>query len=337
MLARGVVLDGTAQSDDATFLVANKFVAQQHVESRAVLVHVLPLEKVAGRDLAGEFAAQAGDNLGGTGGKTGDVAAEHFRLGVAQQLELGAVDAADAALGVELVIPGGGVVEEFAEALLAFAQRVLVAFLGGDVGVRTAESDDVPMFVVQRGDGALEPVIRAVLRAVADFAGPRAAARHGGVHLAPEYRGMVTRVENAVMLPDELPGRVAAHPAERGVDVNDPVLGIGFRDESVLVEDLLLPPELGQGGLKLPLGGITVAVADNQPIPKQRRDQQYHGDGVHQQRRALAHVGQLGESEADQGFRQQHSQQAPQKQTDVGIRGGELGHHPFHRLRPASA
>src|SRR3954467_11170370 len=84
------------------------------------------------------------------------------------------------------------------------AQLRLRLLAGGDVTAdRQVLARPAPP-VHERHDGRVDPVEAPVLRAVADFAAPHAPARDGPPQLADELLGVMTRVDEAMVLTEEL-------------------------------------------------------------------------------------------------------------------------------------
>ena len=79
-----------------------------------------------------------------------DGMSDHLVLGVAEDLELGVVDARDPSLGVHFVVPDRRVVEELAEPPIALDQCGLGAFLVGDVAADAEGADDGAVPVAKR-------------------------------------------------------------------------------------------------------------------------------------------------------------------------------------------
>ncbi len=142
----------------------------------------------------------------------------------------------------------------------------------------------LPSGVEERDDGGIHPVNRAVLGAVADLAVPHLAIRDGVVHLLEKLLGVVARVEDAMVLAQQLIPRVLADGAELVVYIGDGSLHVSRGDNSVLVESVFLFAQrllgvprrsalscaMASSSLRLPLGEV---VATGMALPAlPRRD-----------------------------------------------------------------
>src|SRR5256885_4120808 len=76
-------------------------------------------------------------------------------------------------------------------------------------------------FVEERGDDAVDPVERSVLRTIADLSSPAFARGDAAPHVDPECLALHTRIDDAVRLTKELGPAVARDQAKAVVDLDD--------------------------------------------------------------------------------------------------------------------
>ena len=109
----------------------------------------------------------------------------------------------------------------------------------GFPAVRDVRSDgdvllDATVVAQERGDDALDPVERAILGAIADLATPALSTGDRAPEVTPE-RGIVSsRVDDAVVAPQQFATRIAAHATEVVVDVEQRALRVGHRVQRML-------------------------------------------------------------------------------------------------------
>ena len=109
-------------------------------------------------------------------------------------------------------------------------------FARGDVG---ADGDVLvrPAALVEEGDdGRVDPVEVAVLRLVPDLAVPHPAVGDRHPQVAHELVGVQARVDDPVVLAEELLAGIARNLTELVVDVGDPARHVGGRDDGGVVE-----------------------------------------------------------------------------------------------------
>ena len=99
---------------------------------------------------------------------------------------------------------------------------------------------DLAILAQQRTDANIDPKQLAVCRPVADLSAPETLAGQGAPHLLEKGLGMRLRVQNPVRLTDDLFLGVAADPQETFVDLEDQAVGVGHREDGVLVERALV-------------------------------------------------------------------------------------------------
>ncbi len=105
-------------------------------------------------------------------------------------------------------------------------------------------------FVEERDDRRIDPVDRPVLGAVAKLAAPHLPARNRAPQLPDVLLGVITGVDDPVILPEQLLAGVLRDFAELVVDVGDDSALVGRRHDRGLVERVsnLLQPGDGVGG-----------------------------------------------------------------------------------------
>jgi hypothetical protein len=128
------------------------------------------------------------------------------------------------------------------------AEALLGALAGGDVDADRDVFGDRAGVVAEGDDRAVDPVVGAVLGAVADLAVPDFAGGDGAVHVGEEGLGVVAGVEEAVVLAEEFFAGVAGDPAEAVVGVGDAAAGVGDGDDRVLVDGEFVEFEFAVGG-----------------------------------------------------------------------------------------
>ena len=103
----------------------------------------------------------------------------------------------------------------------------------------SADGDVLPRcgFGLFKGDdGGLDPVERAILGAIAEFASPYLPAGDGAIEFLEELGGMKVGIDDAMGSAEEFVAGIAADSAELVVDVGNTALGIGDGDDGVLIE-----------------------------------------------------------------------------------------------------
>src|SRR6266403_4736011 len=131
----------------------------------------------------------------------------------------------------------------------ALFHRLLRPLPFGDVG---AYSDVLPRFAIlsyERDNGRVYPVDRAILGPVLNFAVPNLPGRDGVVHLLKKFFGVVTGVENPVILADQLLLGILTDGAELLVHISNRALDISHRHDSVLIESKYLIGQLFERSL----------------------------------------------------------------------------------------
>ena len=98
-------------------------------------------------------------------------------------------------------------------------------------------------------DGGVQPVILTRLVAVFDFVSPGLAAEQRLVHRAPVAVGAVAGADDAMVVADQFLAPVSADLHKGVVDVVDRALGVGDRNDGVLVERRFLLHQLALRGL----------------------------------------------------------------------------------------
>jgi len=109
-------------------------------------------------------------------------------------------------------------------------------FVAGDVGADGGVALDQAIGPQLGRDEAVHPVEGAVLGAVADFTVPGPSLADGVPHLLPEFGRLGARIDDAVVLPQQLARAVTADRLEAWVDVQDGALAVGHRDDGVDVQ-----------------------------------------------------------------------------------------------------
>ena len=121
-------------------------------------------------------------------------------------------------------------------------QRGLLAELGlrllpiGDVVANRHVLVRLPPLVQEGHDRGIDPVVRAVLRAVADFPSPDPSVRDRVPQVADELLRVRARVDDPVILAEQLVSGVLRDLEEPIVGVCDPSLHVGRRNDRGLVE-----------------------------------------------------------------------------------------------------
>ena len=126
--------------------------------------------------------------------------------------------------------------EGFCEQLLTLAQCPLRKFARGDVRADSHILARLSLLVEKRRDGRIHPIKRTVFRAVPDLAVPEFAARDRRPQLADEFLWMETRMDDPVILPEQILARIFRDRAELIVHKSDPPLRIGDRHDGVRLE-----------------------------------------------------------------------------------------------------
>ena len=105
----------------------------------------------------------------------------------------------------------------------------------------------LPASVQKRYDRRIHPVVCPVLGAIAQLASPHPAAHDGAPEIANELFRVIARVDDPVILSDQLVARVLRDLAELVVDVGDEAARVCGCDDCGLVEGLphLLEPADG--------------------------------------------------------------------------------------------
>jgi len=88
---------------------------------------------------------------------------------------------------------------------------------------------------------------------------------------------------------------------------------LGFRNQRVLVEHLLLALETRERAAQLLFGFELVAVARQQPLPQQGRDEHQQRDRMDHERGGQPHRRKLLDHEPGQRLGQQDAEQSPEK------------------------
>ena len=131
---------------------------------------------------------------------------------------------------------------------------LLVLLQHGDV---RADGDILAGFALrihEGHDGRVHPVVGTVLRPVLDFPFPDLALPDGRPHVPEDFLGMITRADDAVVLPDEFLPRVLGNRAELVVDVSDLPLRIRGGHDRVLVQGGLEVADFLERRLELIVG-----------------------------------------------------------------------------------
>ena len=128
-----------------------------------------------------------------------------------------------------------GVVRRFDDGRLP-GEQFFRLLPGGDVGADGNILARFALLVEERHDGRAHPVIHAVLGLVSDFPLPDPPLRDRRPHIAHELLGMVTGIDDAMVLPQQFPARIFGDRAELVVDVDDFPLRIGDGHNGMLVE-----------------------------------------------------------------------------------------------------
>ena len=124
-----------------------------------------------------------------------------------------------------------------------FSQLRFDVLPGGDVVSNRQVLARFAVTIEERDDGRIDPVERAVLGAVADLASPDPASGDRPPQLAHEFLGVMSRVDDAMVLPNQLVACVLRDFAELVVDVRDDSAVVGGCDDRSLIERV---PELVQ-------------------------------------------------------------------------------------------
>src|ERR1041384_3958521 len=95
------------------------------------------------------------------------------------------------------------------------------------------------VFVEERNDRRIDPVDRAVFRAVANLTFPNLAARNRSPQIANKLFRMIAGIDNAMILSQQFFARVLGNATESVVDVGDSSALIGNRDDRRLIESEL--------------------------------------------------------------------------------------------------
>ena len=105
-----------------------------------------------------------------------------------------------------------------------FAQLGLGSLALGDIAPNRGVLIGLSALVQKRHNRRVHPIMRAVFRAVPQLAVPDAPARNGPPQIADELRGVELRIDDAVILSQQLLPGVLRDRAERVVDVRDPAV-----------------------------------------------------------------------------------------------------------------
>jgi hypothetical protein len=119
-------------------------------------------------------------------------------------------------------------------------QCLLCPFPLGDIRADRNVLTRLAILTGKRDDGRIHPVNPAIFGAVADLAPPHLAVGDGMVHLLEKLFGMVARVEDAMVLAQQLLLGIFAEGTEFVVDIGDGSLNVGSGDDGVLVESVFL-------------------------------------------------------------------------------------------------
>src|SRR5262249_46570510 len=90
--------------------------------------------------------------------------------------------------------------------------------------------------VEERDDSGIDPINAAVFRTIAEFALPNFSAGDRCPEVADVFFGMITRVDDAMILAQQFPARVLRNAAEFIVDVIDNTCLVGDGDDRRLIE-----------------------------------------------------------------------------------------------------
>ena len=133
----------------------------------------------------------------------------------------------------------------------AFFHGLFRPFPFRDVG---ADGHVLPRFAIlsyERDNGRVYPVNRTVFGPILDLTVPNFSVGNGVIHLLKKFFGVVTGVEDAVILADQFLLRIMTDGTELIVHISNRALDVGHRHDGVLVESELL---VGQF-LERPLAG----------------------------------------------------------------------------------
>ena len=113
---------------------------------------------------------------------------------------------------------------------------MLGEFQAGDVVTNRHVLVGLPALVEKRNDRRIDPVNVSVLRAVSDFASPYLTTRNRCPQVAHELFRVVTRIDDPVVLAQQLGVRVLRNAAKRVVHIVDDAALVGDRNYRGLVE-----------------------------------------------------------------------------------------------------
>src|SRR6266404_3978408 len=122
----------------------------------------------------------------------------------------------------------------------AFFHGLFRPFPFRDVG---ADGHVLPRFAIlsyERDNGRIYPVNRTVFGPILDLTVPNFSVGNGVIHLLKKFFGVVTGVEDAVILADQFILRIMTDGTELIVHVSDRALDVGHRHDGVLIESELL-------------------------------------------------------------------------------------------------
>ena len=106
-------------------------------------------------------------------------------------------------------------------------------------------------FIQERHNGRLHPIERPGLRTVHNLSSPNPPAGNGLPEFNKETTGVMSRIENAMILPKQFAPRIPRNLAELLVGVGDGTLGISDSHDRMLVEGRLHIPQFTTGGRHL--------------------------------------------------------------------------------------
>ncbi|OIQ63254.1 hypothetical protein GALL_552050 [mine drainage metagenome] len=120
--------------------------------------------------------------------------------------------------------------------LMGLPQSVFRLFALGDVGPDRHELLGPPILADEGHDGRIHPVVAPILRPVLDLPLPHPPRQDRLPELGHEDAGMVARIDDAVVLAQQLLPGILRDGAELVVHVGDPPPGVGDGDDGVLVQ-----------------------------------------------------------------------------------------------------
>ncbi len=248
-VARGDVLQHREMVGHTTVLLAHDHHGEDAPDRLAVVAQVAFFQ--------GEGVAFAGVDLGVELGLAPPVVGMRYALDVVQVARLLArqpdefakapVDVVEAGLAAGVELPPAQADRRVVEQELQLAglqlQLPLRQHVPGDIRADGEVGERAARQAEQGEDSGLHPIERAVFRAIADRAAPDLALHDGLPKLAVVAVRMLAGFQDAVRLPQQLRLGVAGNVAKPLVHVADHTLGVGQRDDVVLVHTLAQPGE----------------------------------------------------------------------------------------------